>query len=112
MHSALLVAKDAPCIGGGELPIDAASAAAGAGVPRARSAAQLGERRNAVAAEALTRPEADLDLGGIEPASVLGRVVHGEASPEPAPVQCTEGVGERLLAVGVQVVHHEVDGPG
>src|ERR1700674_192585 len=112
MHSAPLVAKDAPCIGGGELPIDAALAAVRAGVPGARSAAQLAEGGDAVATEALARPEADLDFGWVEPARVLGRVVHREAPPQPASFQGSEGPDERLLAVGVQVVHYEVDGPG
>src|SRR6266567_4441935 len=112
MHSAPLVAKDAPCIGGGELPIDAALAAVCAGVPGARPAAQLAEGGDPVAAEALPRPEADLDLGWVEPARVLGGVVHRESPPEPESFQRPEGVGERFLAVGVQVVHHEVDGLG
>jgi hypothetical protein len=112
MHSAPFVTKGAPRIGGGELPIDATLAAIRAGIPRARPAAQLAEGGDAVAAEALARPEADLDLSWVEPTRVLGRVVHGEAPPEPASFQFAEGVGERLLAVGVQVVHHDVDGLG
>src|SRR6266542_3498752 len=73
MHSALLVAEDAPCIGGGELPIDAAAVLLRAEVPGAGTAAQLGEGRHAVPSEAFARPQAHLDLGGVEPARVLGR---------------------------------------
>src|SRR6266496_2673112 len=112
MHSAPLVAKDAPCIGGGELPIDAALAAVRAGIPGASPAAEFAEGRDAVTTEAFARPKPDLDLGRVEPARVLRRVVHGEAPPQPTTFQGSEGVGERLHAVGVQVVHHEMDGPG
>jgi len=112
MLSALLVAEYAPCIGGSELLINTAAAAIDAEVPGALAEAQLGKHGDPVPARAFARLETDLDLCGVEPACVLVGVVHGEAPPGSASLQRAESADERLRAVGVQDVNHQVDGPG
>jgi len=45
-----------------------------------------------------------------EPAPMLGRVMNGESVPDLAADLRAEQVRQRLAAMDVQVVHHEVDG--
>jgi hypothetical protein len=70
---------------------------------------QCRQVRNPPPAEALPRQQSDFDLGLIEPASMLGSVVHGEAVPDFLTELVTEQVSEGLAAMDVQIVHNQVN---
>ena len=69
--------------------------------PSCDFASERGEVTDSAATEAFARDQACLDLRDIEPASVLGRVVDGETTPEPAAFLRAEGRDQRFLAMGV-----------
>src|SRR5262245_36188942 len=64
---------------------------------------------DAAAAKTIAGDHAGLHLGGGEPAAVLRGVVHSEATPETLTGDGADRVDDRLLRVGVEVVHDEVD---
>ena len=51
-------------------------------IPGADFSGERLQLRNAPYTEALSRRQADFDLGLVEPASMSGRVVHGEPIPD------------------------------
>lgn len=94
-----LVSKDAASVGGGEAPVNFQLGAIGPAVPRRGAAAQFAQRRYLLAAQ-------------IGPAAVLGGVVHRETVPQPMFHVPAEGLSNRLLAMSVEVVHHQMNGAG
>src|SRR5262245_42365880 len=82
-HSAPpFVAEDLPCLGSGKSPEDLPSRAIGARRPRARAIAEGVKRVDPIASVTLARPEAGFDLGRVQPAPVLGRVMEGKPLPQ------------------------------
>src|SRR3954464_1569813 len=76
-----IVAEGRPGIVNGECPLDGAPFLFCRASPGAHQRDEVHKRRNALAAEALARDEARLQLGGIEPARMVRRVVDLEATP-------------------------------
>src|SRR5205807_6894360 len=72
---------------------------------------EIDERGDAPLAETLARDEARFELGGIEPARVLGRVVQHEAAPQPPPLKLSEDGLDRAPEVDVEIVHDKVNPP-
>ena len=70
---------------------------------------EIDERRDAPLPETLARDEARFELGGIEPARVLGRVVQHEAAPQPPPLKLSEDGLDRATEVDVEIVHDKVN---
>ncbi len=58
--------------------------------PRGDQRDEIDESGNAAPPETLSGDEARFELGGVEPARVLGRVVHDEAAPQPMPLKLSE----------------------
>ena len=83
----------------GEVPVYGDSHTVHPAAPSFSLAAQGVDAGNSTSAQALPSEEADLDLGLIEPAAVLGCVVDRQTVPDLAPVIRAEVVGERLPAV-------------
>src|SRR5882724_13433330 len=79
--------------------------------PRCDQRDEIDERRNAAPPETLSGDEARFELGGVEPARVLGRVVHDEAAPEPMPIKLSEHGLNGGSGVDVEIVHDEVNPP-
>ena len=75
-------------------------------------AAQRGDVPDPASSQALAAEEADLDLGLIQPASMFGRVVHGESIPQPSAGLFAKAVHQRLAGVGAQIIHDQMDGVG
>src|SRR6266852_8530899 len=67
-----------------ELPVDEHASAVRPAIPRAALPAECRQIGDSSFAEALPGKQADLDFCLVEPASVFGRVVHGEAIPQGA----------------------------
>ena len=63
-------------------------------------------------AQALAAEQADLNLSLIQPASMLGRVMHGKARPQPSARLLAESVHQCFAGVGAQVVQNQMDGIG
>ena len=101
MGSDSLVVKDAAGVSDGETPVDFEFDAIDPPVPGGGVPAQLGERGYPLAPQALPRPQAGFQFGGVEPAAVFGRVVHREASPQRPSLLDAEGFDDRFLAMGV-----------
>jgi len=93
-----------------ELPIDFDAGAVRPAIPRAAFPAERRPIGDSSLAEALPGKQADLDFRLVEPASVFGRVVHGEAVPESAAALLAVEAGQGLAAVDVEIIHHPVDG--
>src|SRR5438132_2250801 len=70
---------------------------------------EVDERRDAPLPETLARDEAGFELGGIEPARVLGRVVQHEAAPQAPPLKLSEHGLDRASEVDVEIVHDKVN---
>jgi hypothetical protein len=66
-------------------------------------AAQRSDVPDPVSSQALTAEETILNLGLIEPTSMLGRVMDGEALPKPSARRIAETVHQRLAGVGVKL---------
>src|SRR5262245_18339845 len=109
MRSASLIAKKPPGSLRGETPFDFPSQGVREGVPGARSTDQFADSRDTVAAYALARPKADLDLAWTEPPRTLGRVVDRETLPQLPAHPGSEGLDEGFLAVRVEVVVDHMD---
>ena len=60
--------------------------------------------------ETLPGKETDFDFGLVQPTPVFGCVVNRETVPEIGALFLTEVVGKSLLAVGVKIVHDQMDG--
>jgi hypothetical protein len=59
--------------------------------------------------QALAAEQTDLDFSLIEPAFMLGSVMHSESFPKPSARFFAESVYQRFTGVGAQVVHDQVD---
>src|SRR5689334_742171 len=95
-----------------EAPVGAGAGAIDAAIPGAGFAAPGGEVRDSAAAQALAREQTDFELRLVEPTAVEGRVVHGKALPQLAAGLRAIAVGQGLAAVNIEIVHHQVNGPG
>ena len=84
-----------------ELPIDEHAGAVGPAIPRAALAAQRRQIRNSALAEALPGKQPDLDFRLVQPASVFGRVVHGEPIPKGSAPWLAVTIGQGLASVDV-----------
>src|SRR5215467_15341210 len=60
-------------------------------------------------AQALPRKQTDGDLGLVQPTAVFGRVVHGEAFPQPASRLLAKAFDHCLASMRVQIVQHQMD---
>ena len=78
-------------------------------VPGAGLPSQDAQGGNSALAQALPGKQADLDFGLIQPTPVLGRVMDGQAVPDRTASFLSEIVGERLPAMNIQVIHHQVN---
>lgn len=67
---------------------------------------------NTPCAQTLSRKHTDFDLGLVKPASMLGRIVNGESVLDFATSLLAKQVGQRLAAVNVQIVQHQMNGFG
>src|SRR2546421_685324 len=103
-----LVPKDTPRVIHAKAPLDDPMLLLRTAAPCRDERDEIDERRDAPLPEALARDEARFELGGIEPARVLGRVVHDETLPEPPPLKVSEQGVERGAGVDVEIVHDEV----
>jgi hypothetical protein len=74
--------------------------------------AQRDSISDAALAHALAREQTDGNLGLIQPASMLGRVVDCESTPQPVPSFLAEAFHDRLPGMGTQIVHHQMNGVG
>ena len=81
-------------------------------IPRFGLTAQVHDFPDPAPSEALAAEQADLDLRLIQPASMLGRVMHGKARPEPSACFLAESVHQCFAGVGAQVVQNQMDGIG
>ncbi len=86
--------------------------AVGAAIPGFGLAAQCCDIRDSAFSEALAAEEANLNLGLVLPASMLGGVVDGKALPQPSAVRFAEAVHQRLAGMGAQVIHDQMNGVG
>lgn len=75
----------------------------GAAIPGFGLASQRGDIRGPCVSVALAAEEADLDLGLVEPASMLWGVVNSKALPQPSAVLFAEAIHQRLAGVGAQL---------
>src|ERR1035437_4935252 len=96
----------------GELPLDSDAAAIGTAIPGFDLAVEGSDIPDPALSQALAAEEADLDLGLVQPASMLGRVMHGKARPEPSSRLLAESVHQSFAGVGAQVVQNQMDGIG
>jgi len=92
-----------------EPPVDLRPLLVGPPVPSLGLPLQPSQIRNPAFAQALPRVEAEFDFRLIEPASVFGGVVHGEPVPNVSALVLAEVIGQRFVAMYVEVVHHEVN---
>src|SRR5215471_11892062 len=95
-----------------EAPVDLGPGAIHPPGPGAGFAPQGGEVRESSAAEALACEEPDFDFRLVEPTAVDRGVVRGEALPQLAASLFPIAVGQGFGAVDVEIVHHQVNGPG
>ena len=96
----------------GELPADSDVIAIRTSIPRFALTAQVHDVPDPALSQALAAEQADLDLSLIQPASMLGRVMHGKARPEPSSCLLAESVHQCFAGVGAQVVQNQMDGIG
>ena len=57
----------------------------------------------------MSRDQAELDFGLVEPTAVFGCVVYFQTAPEVAAFLAAEAIGEGLAAMNIEIVHHQVD---
>ena len=93
----------------GELPVDGLTAPISSLVPGPNTAGQICDFGDAVGAEALAVEDTNLDLGLVEPATMLGRVVDIEAVPEVTSALLAVVSGDRLHEVCAQLFPRVVD---
>src|ERR1019366_3499175 len=105
-HGRVEAAQFDPGVCRGEAPFDLAGRSRG--VPRGDDRSKVGDAVDALV-EALRRQGRQEDLGDVEPASVLGGVVHLESFDEAAGLAWFEGFVQARQVVDVEVVHHQND---
>ena len=110
MGSDSLVMEHATSVSGGEAPVDFEFGPIRPPVPGIGTLAQLGKRRHPLPSQALSRPQAGFQFGRIKPAPVLRGVVHRESLPQPVSRWHTEGGGERLFPMRVEIIQHQMNG--
>jgi len=93
-------------------PLDGDSVAIGAAVPRSSFFPQGLSISNPPLAQALPGKQADGDLSLIQPTGVLGRVMYGEPIPQPSAFLLAKTFHQGFTGVGIQIIHHQVDGVG
>ena len=86
--------------------------AIGTPIPCFGLTAQVREVPDPAFSEALAAEQADLNLSLIQPTSMLGRVMHGKARPQPSARFLAESVHQCFAGVGAQVVQNQMDGIG
>src|ERR1035437_8730412 len=96
----------------GELPPDGDTVTICASIPGFGLAAQRGDVPGPSPSQTLAAEKADLNLSLVQPTSVCGSVVHGEAFPEQSARFFPESVHKCLAGVGAQVVQNQMDGIG
>ena len=94
-----------------ELPPNAGFGPVRSGIRRSRLAAEVGQVGEAAAAEAPAADQAEFDFRLVEPTPMLGGEVHRETAPEASAQEAAEMVGERLLTMDVEVIHHQMNRP-
>ena len=95
-----------------ESPVDLDSGAVHAPIPGPGLLPKHLQVRNSSGSQALPGEDPNLDLGLIEPASLSGGVMDAEAVPDFPAEFLAEQVGERLPAMNVKVIQHQMDGLG
>ena len=80
-----------------KLPVDASLVVISATPPCGDFTTQRAEEAYLPASEALACDQASFDLSDVEPASMLGRVVHREATPQGSTALGTKGDDQRHL---------------
>ena len=80
-----------------------------ASIPGFGLTAQRNDVPDPAFSQALAAEQADLNFGLIEPASMLGSVMHSESFPEPSARFFAKSVYQRFTGVGAQVVHDQMD---
>jgi len=99
------------CVVGRELPVDLGSGPVSGCLPGGDFGAQDVDGVDA-AVEVLSDDYAELDLGDVQPAAVLGGIDELEAIPQSLGAGWLEVLVESAGAVGVEVVHHQRDARG
>jgi len=84
----------------------------GTSIPSFGLTAQVHDVRDPAFSEALAAEQANLNLSLIQPASMLGRVMHGEARPQPSARLFAESVHQCFARMGAQIVQNQMDGIG
>ena len=100
-------------VGGGEAPVAGPPRGVAAGLPGG-DLGHAGWRRRGGGGEALAAQDAELDLGDVQPAAVLGGVVQLQLVRQAPGLRGREGLVQGRRRVGVQVVldQHEALGVG
>src|ERR1035437_10291611 len=93
-----------------ECPIDRDAISVGSPVPGAGFRPENPDLAESALPQTLLGKEADLQFRLIQPTSVYRRVVNGEPIPQRPTLFLAEAVRQRLLGVGTQVVHDQMDG--
>src|ERR1017187_4217860 len=93
-----------------ECPIDRDAISVGSPVPGAGFPPENPDLAESALPQTLLGKEADLQFRLIQPTSVYRRVVNGEPIPQRPTLFLAEAVRQRLLGVGTQVVHDQMDG--
>src|ERR1022692_3210000 len=93
-----------------ECPIDRDASSVGSPVPGAGFRPENPDLAESALPQTLLGKEADLQFRLIQPTSVYRRVVNGEPIPPRPTLFLAEAVRQRLLGVGTQVVHDQMDG--
>src|ERR1017187_7969980 len=92
-----------------ECPIDRDAISVGSPVPGAGFRPENPDLAESALPQTLLGKEADLQFRLIQPTSVYRRVVNGEPIPQRPTLFLAEAVRQRLLGVGTQVVHDQMD---
>src|SRR5260370_22834611 len=90
-----------------ESPLDGTPGGVTAFLPGADLATDRSQVRHA-SIQALSREDADFDLGHVQPASVLGRVVKLDTAQQTLCGADTEHFLKAAAKVGAEVVHHQM----
>ena len=96
----------------GELPLNRDAVTICLVIPCLGLSAQRSDIPDPAISETLAAEEADLNLSLVQPTSMLGRVMHGEALPQPSASFFAESIHQRFAGVGAQVVYDQMDDVG
>lgn len=107
-----MISKLESSIPPGKPPLNARRGAVRSGRPRSHVAPQLGEGIDAAGAQAAAAQQAQFDFRLVEPPAMLRCEMRGDAPPDVSAEAAPPLVGERLLTMNVEIVHHHVNGPG